>query len=204
MNQWEQIPKDSIIKTTTNALNANGIETIVVANRKEAKQKLFELLPPKAEVMQMTSKTLDTIGASEEINTSGRYNSVRNQLMAMDRKTQGNSMQKLGAAPDWAVGSVHAVTQDGKVLVASNSGSQLPAYVYGASHVLWVVGAQKIVKTIDEGMKRIYEYSLPLESERARKAYGVSGSFVSKLLIINKEQTPKRITMILVKEKLGF
>ncbi len=99
---------------------------------------------------------------------------------------------------------MHAVTEDGKVLIASNSGSQLPAYAYGSGHVIWVVGAQKIVKNLDEGIKRIYEHSLPLESERARKAYGVPGSAVNKLLIINKEIIPGRITMILTKEKLGF
>ena len=95
------------------------------------------------------------------------------------------------------------VTEDGKVLIASNSGSQLPGYAYGSSHVIWVVGTQKIVNNIDDGMKRIDQYVLPLESERAHKAYGVPGSFVSKLLIFNREN-PGRITMILVKQPLGF
>lgn len=101
------------------------------------------------------------------------------------------------------MGSVHAVTQDGHILIASNSGSQLPAYAYSAAHVIWVVGTQKIVKNIEEGMKRIYEYCLPLEDARAQKAYGV-GSAVNKLLIVNVEKVPGRITIILVKEKLGF
>jgi len=121
----------------------------------------------------------------------------------MDRKTQGLEMQKLGAAPEWAVGSVHAVTEDGKVIIASASGSQLPSYAYGSSHVVWVVGSQKIVKDLDEGMKRVREYVLPLESERAMKAYGQPSS-INKLLILNKEANPGRITMVIVKEKLGF
>ena len=122
----------------------------------------------------------------------------------MDRNTQGLEMQRLGAAPEFVIGSVHAVTQDGKVMIASNSGSQLPAHAYGSSNVIWVVGIQKIVKNIDEGFKRIYEHSLPLESERARKAYNMPGSFVSKILIINKEIKPGRITIIFVPEILGF
>ena len=97
---------------------------------------------------------------------------------------------------------MHAVTEDGKVIIASATGSQLPAYAYGSSHVIWVVGSQKIVKDLDEGMKRVYEYVLPLENERAKKAYG--GSSINKLLIFNKEGTAGRITMIIVKEKLGF
>ena len=112
-------------------------------------------------------------------------------------------MKRLGTAPEWVIGSIQALTEDGKVLMASNSGSQIPAYVYWASHVIWVVGAQKIFRNIDEGIKKIYEHCLPLENERAMKAYGI-GSFVSKILIINKEPFPHRITIVLINENLGF
>ena len=151
----------------------------------------------------MSSVTVDSLELPKEINESGKFDSVKNKLSKMDRKTQGLEMQRIGAAPQYAVGSVHAVTEDGKLLIASNTGSQLPAYAYGASHVVWVVGNQKIVKNVDYGIKRIYEYVLPLESERSQKVYG-EGSFVSKLLIINKEKIKDRLTLILVKEKLGF
>ncbi len=201
--KYETLPTDAIIRKTAEALKANGIGTFIVNNGKEAKEKALELIPRGAEIMDMTSVTLDTISLSKDIG-AGNFNSARKKLNSMDRKTQGNEMQKLGAAPEFAVGSVHAVTQDGKVMVASASGSQLPAYAYGSGKVIWVVGAQKIVKDIDEGFKRIYEHSLPLESERARKAYGVPGSSVNKVLIVNKEFNPERITLIIVKEKLGF
>jgi hypothetical protein len=204
MTQWLDIPNQQILDQTVAALKENGITAIVVENGAEAKAKVFELLPEKAEVMNMTSITLETIGVVKELHESGKYDVVKDKLMKMNRETQGSEMQKLGAAPDWAIGSVHAVTQTGQVIVASNTGSQLPAYAYGAAHVIWVVGAQKIVASLDEGMKRIYEHTLPLESERARKAYGSAGSFVSKLLIINKEVHPNRLQMIIVKEVLGF
>ena len=153
----------------------------------------------------MTSVTLDTIGLSEEINKAdSRFRPLRDKLYAMDRNTQVQEMNRLGAAPEFVVGSVHAVTEDGHVLIASNTSSQLPAYSFGALHVIWVVGAQKIVKNTDEGIKRVYEHSLPLESERAKKAYGVPGSAVNKILIINQEVQPGRVKLILVKENLGF
>jgi hypothetical protein len=87
---------------------------------------------------------------------------------------------------------------------ASNTGSQLPAYLYGAGTVIFIVGAQKIVKDSETAMKRLYDYVLPLESERAHKAYGVAGSFVSKQVTIHKEVQPNRIHIILIKEALGF
>ena len=198
-----QLATDESINKAKVALVKNGITVLVVENGEEAKEKVLQMIPLGAEIMNMSSVTVDSIGLAKEINESGKYNSVRKKFAAMDRKTQGQEMQKLGAAPDWAVGSVHAVTEDGKVVVASATGSQLPSYAYGSSHVIWVVGSQKIVKDLDEGTKRVYEYVLPLESERAKKAYG-QGSSLNKLLIFNKEGTPGRITMIIVKEKLGF
>lgn len=205
MSKFDELANSAIIEKTAQALNANGIETIVVENGEEAKKKALEILPEGTEIMTMVSVTLDTIGLSTEINKKeGKYKPVRDKLYAMDRETQAKEMKSLGSTPDWAIGSVHAITEDGQILVASATGSQLPAYAYAAINVLWIAGGQKIVKNLEEGLKRIYEYVLPLESERAKKAYGVSGSSVNKILIINKEPQQGRIKVILIREKLGF
>lgn len=204
MINWKRLADEKSLEKTIQALKANGINSFVVENAEEARKKALEIIPDGSEVMNMTSVSVDSIGLAEEINESGRFDSVKNTLSKMDRATHGREMQRIGAAPEWAVGSVHAVTEDGTVMVASNSGSQLPGYAYGASNVIWIVGTQKIVKDLDQGMKRIYDYVLPLEADRARKAYGVDGSFVSKLLIINRENKPGRINLIFVKEALGF
>jgi len=202
--RYEIIPKDNIVNKTAEALKRNGINALIAEDEQEAKKLILGMIPKNAEILTMTSVTLDTIGMTKEINESGRYNSLRNKLNKMDRAKQGIEMQKIGAAPEWVIGSVHAVTEDGHVLVASNTGSQLPAYAYGSSKVIWVVGAQKIVKNFEDGLKRVYEHSLPLESERAKIAYGVPGSAVNKLLVVNNEVSPGRITVVLIKEKLGF
>jgi len=203
MKNWTELPDQKTLEKTSKSLKANGIEVWIVENGEEAKKKVLELLPKGASIMTMTSATLNSINILPEINESGNYDSVRNKLNSMNRKTSGREMQVLGSAPEWTIGSVHAVTQDGKVLIASNTGSQLSAYVYGGDHVIWVIGAQKIVKDFNAGIKRIYEHTLLLESERMKKLYGVPSN-VSKLLVINKEIKPGRITAIIVKEVLGF
>lgn len=203
MDKWGKLASKESVETAIAALKSHNIEAIFVETGAEAKKKLLDLLPKGADVMTMSSTTLVTLGLVDEIEKSETYNPVKKKLSAMNRDTQNHEMQMLGAAPEWAIGSVHAVTEDGHVMIASKTGSQLPAYAYGSTHVIWVVGAQKIVKNIDEGMKRIYEHSLPLENARALKAYG-SGSAVNKVLIINNEILPNRITMILVNEVLGF
>ena len=120
----------------------------------------------------------------------------------MDRLTQADEMRRLSASPDFMAGSVHALTEDGRVLVVSAGGSQLGPYVSGAGKVIWVVGVQKIVKDLDEAFKRIEKYVYPMEDARMQKMRGLHSS-LNKMLIFNKER-PGRITIILVKEVLGF
>ncbi len=200
---YAKLASDAQIERTVKALEANGIHALVAANGAEAKAKLFEMLPPDAEVFVSSSTTLNTLGITDEINGSGRYDSVRVKLSMMDPRIQNREMQKLGGTPEYILGSVHAVTETGSAIIASMSGSQLGGYVSGAAHVVWVAGTQKIVPTLEDGMKRLQEYTYPLEDARALKTYGVN-SGINKLLIVNKEITPGRITIILVKENLGF
>lgn len=205
MSKWNQLADKETIAKILAALKANNIDAKFVQTGKEAKKEVFSIIPEGAEVMTMSSVTLDDLGISDEVQKSSKYSSIKNKLNSMDRKTQDLEMQRLGAAPQWTIGSVHAATEDGHLLIASNTGSQLPAYAGGSPHVIWVIGTQKIVKNTDEGIKRIYEYVLPLESVRLNKQYNMTaGSFVSKLLIVNREFSPGRVTVIFVGEKLGF
>lgn len=198
---YANLASDEQIERTVKALEANGIRTIVVANAEEARAKLFEVLPAGAEVFTSTSRSLDTLGVQGEIDQ--RYDSVRVKLASLDPKTQGREMVKLGATPEVILGSVHAVTETGSLVIASATGSQLAGYASAAAKVVWLVGAQKIVPNLDEAMKRLYEYTLPLEDERALQVYGVNSS-VNKLLIVHREVTPGRATLILIKENIGF
>ena len=200
---FAKLATDEQIKRTANALEANNIHAIIAENGVEAKQIFFELIPGGAEVFLGASVTLEKLGIRDEVEKSGRFDALRPRMFAMNRETQGREIRKLGSAPDYAAGSVQAVTEDGHVLIASNTGSQLGPYATGAGKVIWVVGAQKIVKDLNEGLRRIQEYCYPREDEHMRQLYKV-GTSVSKVLIVNREFRPGRITMIIVKEELGF
>ena len=185
------------------ALQRNGISSHVTDSRAEARRLVRSLLPDGAEVYNNTSQTLEDIGVADDIERSGRYLPLRLRLYGMDREMQRREMRTLAASPDYVVGSVHALTEAGSLLIASASGSQLGALVSGAAQVILVIGGQKIVSDVPTGMRRIYEYCYPLEDARARRAYGVP-SGVNNILIINKVMTPGRITAIIVQERLGF
>ena len=154
-------------------------------------------------VPDIDPESLDVAGLTDEIDKSGRYESLRPRLFSMDRQTRADEIRRLGAAPDVMLGSVHAVTETGSLLAASMGGSQLGPYVSGAGRVILLVGTQKIVSDLEEGLRRINEYAFPLEDARAHAAYGIH-SAVNKVLIINREIVPGRITVVFVDEVLGF
>jgi hypothetical protein len=200
---FARLATDEQIARTAKALEANGIHTLIAENGEQAKRLFFELVPDGAEVFLGASVTLETLGIKDEIDKSGRFDALRPKMFAMNRETQGREIRKLGGAPDFAAGSVHAVTEDGQVMIASKTGSQLGPYASGAGKIIWVVGAQKLVKDMNEGFRRIYEYCYPLEEEHMQQLYH-TGTDVNKVLIINREFRPNRITMIIVKEVIGF
>jgi hypothetical protein len=149
------------------------------------------------------SVTLEKLGIKDEINSSGRFDALKPRMFAMNRETQGKEIRKMGGSPDVAAGSVQAVTEDGQVLIASNTGSQLGPYASGAGNVIWVVGAQKLVRDLDEGLRRIQEYCMPLEEQHMQQLYKM-GTRTIKILIVKGEARPNRSTMIIVKQELGF
>jgi hypothetical protein len=204
MNQWNQLASEEAITKTITSLASNGITAEVFDNPTDLKLALKKLLPEGSEVMTMTSQTLEGLGINQDINESGRYQAIRPKLYAVNQDPiVALGLKRQANVPEFVIGSIHAVTEDGKVVIASNTGSQLGAYVYGAQHVIWVVGTQKIVPNLDAAMSRLNDYVLLLESERAQKAYGVQSN-ISKLLIINKEITPGRIHILFLKQSVGF
>ena len=194
---------DEKLQRAAQGLRDHGMEAEVVGTSAEALEAVMKLIPPHAEVLTATSKTVEAIGLIERLSKPGEFDLVRPKVMALMQAKDLKAARKLGAAPDVAVGSVHAVTEEGEVVIASATGSQLSAYASGAETVIWVVGAQKIVKDLATGLRRVREYAYPLEDARARAAYG-KPSAMAKIMIVAQEFRPGRIHVILVKQKLGF
>jgi len=203
VRRFGTLADDARVRRATSALEANGISVLRAANAAEAKEVVLGLIPDGSEVHNGASMSLDVAGITDEIHKSGRYEALRPRIFSMDRQTQADEIRRVSAAPDVMLGSVHAVTETGSLLAASMSGSQLGPFATGAGRVVLVVGTQKIVSDVEEGLRRIKEYAFPLEDARAQAAYGIH-SAVNKVLIINREITPGRITVVFVDEILGF
>jgi len=200
--KYTQAASSDRITTTLKALKANGFKVFVVDDLKQLHDKVIELVPKGAEVFTATSRTLDEAGLTEELN-SKKYKSVRDMFMPLyGQADRQNEMKRIGSASDYALGSVHAITEDGQVLIASASGSQIPNYAYGAQNFIWTVGSQKLVKDLAEAFDRIETHSLPLEDVRAQEVYGINSS-INKILVYRKEPQG-RGTVIIIREPVGF
>ena len=201
-NLFTALPDEQTIADTVVALEEHGFSVDVVDDLAAAREAVLARIPEGSSVMTNTSVTLQDTGIAEAIDGGGAYDSARNKLMALDFATQLPEMKAIGGQPDYALGSVHAITRDGTLVIASASGSQLASYAWGAANVIFVVGAQKLVPTPEAARERIYEHSLPLEDARAYAAYG-QNSFIGKVLEIHQE-LPGRIHVVLIRQSVGF
>jgi acyl-CoA hydrolase len=200
--RFTTLPDDQTLAATVVALEEHGFSVEVVDDLDAARQAVLTRIPRGSSVMTNTSVTLAETGIADAINDGGGYESARNKMFALDFATQAQEMKAIGGQPDYALGSVHAITHDGTLVIASASGSQLASYAWGAANVIFVAGAQKIVPTIEAARERIYQHSLKLEDARAQAAYG-QHSYVGKILEIHQE-LPGRIHIVLIRQPAGY
>lgn len=192
---------DEVIERTAVALRARGFDVHIVGEREQAKAVILGLVPAGSEVNSGASKTLEELGVKAEIEESGRYDALRPRLWKMDRATQMREMRKLGSAPDIFVNSANAVTEDGRIVLASFSGSQIGPIASGAGRVILAIGAQKIVPDLDAALRRIEDYNFPREDAGLLAAYG-RHSAINKVLVINGD-FPGRTTVVIIKDVIG-
>jgi hypothetical protein len=196
-------PADSAqLQALTTRLRERNFEVLVVDDADRAKAAVFALLPEGAEVHSGKSKTLENAGIFDKLMKSGRYNFLRTRLRQMNYETQAREIRKLGAAPDFMLGSVQAVTEAGQLVAASGSGSQIGPYAFGAGHLILVIGSQKVVPDLDAALRRITEHVQPYEDMRLREQMG-EGSQLARVLILERDFRPGRTTIILVREPIG-
>jgi len=190
----------AVIDKVAAAIRANNIDVRVVGE--EARRVVLDLIPVGAEVHSGKSKTLSDVGLYQELFESGRYDSVRARYMPMDRQTKAREIRKLIAAPDYMLGSVQAITESGDLVIASASSSQIGPYATGAGKLIIVAGSQKIVRDLDQALRRIAEHVFAYEDAQVLERMKIH-TFIGKILIIRREWVDGRITVVLVREPVG-
>ena len=207
MQTYTAVPTDEVIERTVETLKSRtNIDAVVAENGAQALEMLIRKIPERSEIFPNGSVTLNQIGFTDYLASNpDRYRNLRQNIVSEpDAAKRAQLRRRTTIIADYYLGSVHAVAETGEVVTASMGGAQLAAYVFGASNVIWVVGAQKIVPDLESALRRVREHSLPLEDDRMRQSGSPNGSSIGKLLIVEKEARPGRISIIFVKESLGF
>ena len=205
---YNSLPTPERIHRTIEALQTRGVKGWLVETKEEALKQVQSMIPAGASVMTSASVTLQQIGFEALlIERKHAWRNIKGEIMAEKDPTKQTVLRKQGTMADYFLGSVHAITENGEILIASATGSQLAAYVYSSPNIIWVAGTQKITPTLESAFQRVRNYVLPLEDQHMKQLHGKdAGSFIGKLMIFEREAPYLRrnVNLILVNEALGF
>jgi L-lactate utilization protein LutB len=202
--KWNRIPSSEVVETTVREIEKRGIHVIISPNGDDALEKLKKRIPAGAEVMNGSSTTLIEIGYEEYISRGASgWNLMHHRITAENDDRKRAELRRKSVTADYFISGANAIAQSGEILACDASGSRVGAWPFAAGHLILVVGINKIVPTLEDGLNRIRNYAYRLENARAMKAYGTP-SAIGKCVILAHEKNEGRITLILVKESLGY
>ncbi len=204
--KYDNLAPHDVVEKTMAALKERGYLPEFVATRTEALARIKDFIPANAPVMNGSSRTLEEIGFVQYLKDGKHgWDNLHDAILAEKDPMKGMLLRKQSVLSDFYLGSVNAIAETGEMVIASNSGSQLPHFAFTSQNIILVVGVQKITPDLNQALARLEEYVFPLEDARMKEV-GMGGSFVSKILILKKEQSfmGRKFHVIFVGEKLGF
>ena len=201
--KWSRIPSEQDIAVSVAALEKNNVTVIRVKDSVAALEKIKELIPPGSEVMNGSSTTLIEIGYEDFMNGQHNWRDLHRAIISENDERTRNDLRRRSIISEYFLSGVNAIAQTGQILACDASGSRVGAWPFGAQNLILVSGVNKIVPTLQDALKRIWDYAYPLEDARAKRVYGTP-SQIGKCVILAKEGRPGRTTLILIDEVLGY
>ncbi len=201
---WNRFPTPAVVEWTIKAIEKRGMTVIPVSDGDEAMAVIKRLIPDNGEMIAGSSTTLIEIGFEEYVagGKSG-WKLMHTVINAENGAAKRAELRRKSVTADYFISSANAIAQTGEIVRCDASGSRTGAWPFAAGHLILVVGINKIVPTLEDAMNRVKKYVYPLENVRAHKVYG-SPSMIGKCVIVSREKIEGRITLILVKESLGY
>ena len=162
MDEVEKWYTNQRIQRTMVALEKNGFQTFFMSTRSEALEKVLSLIPPNAKVGIGGSVTLREINLIEALNARG--NKVFQHWQQPEKKVATIMREQLNS--DVFLASSNAVTEDGKLVNIDKAGNRVAAMIFGPRKVILIIGMNKIVKDVDEGIWRARNVAAPMNARR--------------------------------------
>ena len=202
--RWNRIPTEEVVAETAYAVGKRGIRVIRAKDRQEALDTLSRLIPRGADVMNGSSTTLIEIGYEALLKSEKTgWTDLHDKITAENDERMRALLRRKSVTADYFISGANAISQTGEIVACDMSGSRVGAWPFAAGHLILVCGINKIVPTLEDALRRVWEYAYPLEDARARKAYGIP-SQIGKCVILAHEKIAGRVTLILISESLGY
>jgi prefoldin subunit 5 len=203
---YDTVATENSINSAIESLSKRNIEAVTVNTKSEALSMIKDLVPAGASVMNGSSTTLIEIGFVDYLKSDDhKWINMHEPIIKESDPTKQAVLRQAATHSDFYLGSAQALTESGELLIASNTGSQLPNIVFTSKNLILVLGTQKIVKSLDEAITRLKEHVVPLEDKRSMAAYGAPTS-INQMLIFqgNNPYMGRSVKVIIVKEALGY
>ncbi len=202
--KWNALPLPGVVDRTKKAIENRGIQVILAKTGDEALAVLRTLIPPGAEVMNGSSTTLAEIGY-EDLIAGGRsgWKNVHDLIISENDDAKRAELRRRSVTADYFISGANAIAESGEIVACDASGSRVGAWPFAAGHLILVAGTNKIVPTLDDALHRVWHYAYPLEDARAKMAYGTP-SVIGKCVILAHEKNKGRVTLVLIREALGY
>ena len=159
--QWVNEKK---IERTIKALENNNMKGYLVSSKDELLEKIDELVKDNSLVGCGGSQTLFETGVIDYLR-SGKYE-------FLDRYAEGltpqdiKNMYRKSFCSDAYFTSTNAITENGELYNVDGNGNRVAAMLYGPDKVIVITGVNKIVKDVDEAIKRNEEIAAPANAKR--------------------------------------
>jgi L-lactate utilization protein LutB len=205
--KYSRPASDEAIEKTKAALESRGHKVSVVSTPEEAVNLIKEHIPEGASVYNAGSTTLREIGFLDVLKTTNKWRNLHAEFLAETDPVKSAEKRREGMSADYFLSSVSAISEEGDLVVVDASGTRVGGFAYSAKNVVVVAGSNKIVPTYEDAVARTYDFALPLESARARKAYGVPGSAVNYFFALRNAgpwATRGRVHVVLLKNSYGY
>lgn len=203
---FDALASIEVLAKVTQGLTERNFLPETVQTGADALARVKELIPAGASVMNGSSRTLEQIGFVDYLKDGAHgWNNLHATVLAEKDAEKQKVLRRQSVLSDYYLGSAHAITESGEIVIASNTGSQLPHLAFTSPNLILVAGIQKIVPTLQDAFERIQAYVMPLEEVNMQQKYGAHTAR-NKTLILHGENPMhgRKVHVILVSEKLGF
>ncbi len=197
-------------------LKRRNIDALYCRNREEAREAVLGMIPAGSSVQSGGSVTLTECGIVDALQ-SGNYQYHKSKIMAEPDEARRMVLRREATIADYYLGSANAVAATGEIVNMDGGGSRVGPYAYGGGKVIMVAGVNKIVPSQEDAIRHVRHHSAVQNviREGTTAPCGKDGvchnsecyppdRMCGKLLIIEKESRPGRITIVFVGEELGL